>query len=280
VDGISPETYGRYRAGGDFDKVVRNLRCLVRKRGELGGSKPWIVWQFLVFRHNEHEAGRVEGFARGCGADQASLVSPYLPNERGYLWEWMARDPRYQLYPLPADTPPQEELVRARDSAHVKPGAPAVVLHAKRFQPRHLRRPSYLLELLRRARSPRELGFALTRAAQAVAMSGSNSQEPTMEAPQGAERLCKWPWAGLAVNANGSVSPCCSVEDQSDDFGVFHRSGWGSLWNGPHYRTARRHVRRFARGRAWVRTDSEHVCLRCRAIGQADFKFPPHGSYA
>ena len=280
VDGLSPETYSRYRAGGDFDKVLRNLRLLVRRRRELGRQNPWIVWQFLVFRHNEHEAGRVEEFARSCGADQASLVAPYLPNERGYLWEWMARDPRYQLYPLPAEVPPEAELVRARESAHVKPGAPAVVLHARRFQPRQLRRPSYLLGLLRRARSPRDLGFALARAGRIAALCDGTGRGPAPEAPSGRRGLCKWPWAGLAVNPNGSVSPCCSVEDQSDDFGAFSRSGWISLWNGPRYRAARRHVGRYARGQAGVRAASDHVCERCRSIGRADFKFPPHGSYA
>ena len=280
VDGLSPQTYGRYRAGGDFDGVLRNLRYLVRRRTELGRKNPWIIWQFLVFRHNEHEAGRVEEFAHGCGADQASLVAPCLPNERGYLWEWMARDPRYQLYALPAEAPPEEELARARASAHVKPGAPAVVLHAQRFQPRQLRRPSYLLGLLRRARSRESLGFALARAGRIAALCDGGRPFPAAEAPPGPGRLCKWPWAGLVVNPDGSVSPCCSVEDQSDDFGVFSRKGWSSLWNGPRYRAARRHVRRFARGQAGVRPDSDQVCARCRAIGRADFKFPPHGSYA
>ncbi|MCX5796143.1 MAG: radical SAM protein [Elusimicrobia bacterium] len=277
VDGLSPETYGRYRAGGDFEKVLRNLRCLVQKRAELKRKNPWIIWQFLVFRHNEHEAGRVEEFARGCGADQASLVAPYLPNERGYLWEWMSRDARYQLYPLPAEAPPEEELDRARRNAHVKPGAPAVVLHVQRFQPRQLRRASYLLDLLRR--SPQDLGFALGRAARILALPADVGAAPAPDAAPGSRRLCKWPWAGLAINPNGSVSPCCSVEDQSDDFGAFTRRGWSSLWNGSRYRAARRHVRRFAGGRAEVQSGSDHVCERCRSIGNADFKFPPHGSY-
>jgi len=279
VDGLSPETYGRYRAGGDFNRVLGNLRTLIEKRQALGRKNPWIIWQFLVFQHNEHEAGRVEEFARACGADQSSLVAPYLPNERGYLWEWMARDPRYQAYPMPAEAPPPEELIRARECAHVKPGAPSVVLHARRFQARHLRRASYWLEVLRRARRPADLGFALKRSAHLAGRSEGHSPE-RQEAPPGPRTLCKWPWAGLALNPDGSASPCCSVEDQSDDFGVFTREGWRALWNGSRYRAARHHVRRFARGQAGVRTDSDHVCERCRSIGRADFKFPPHGSYS
>ena len=86
--------------------------------------------------------------------------------------------------------------------------------------------------------------------------------------------ICKWPWAGMTVNPNGSVAPCCSVEDQGDDFGSIFAGGFTGLWNGAKYRRSRRHVSRYARGKAPVLPGSEHVCERCTAIGYVNFRFP------
>ncbi len=69
IDGLTPETYSKYRVGGDFNEVIENLRRVVDWKERLQSSSPFIEWQFLVFKHNEYEANRVEQFARGLGAN-------------------------------------------------------------------------------------------------------------------------------------------------------------------------------------------------------------------
>ena len=55
IDGASPETYRIYRVRGDFDAVIGNIeRINVHKRAQ-GSDLPNLVWQFVVFGHNEHE---------------------------------------------------------------------------------------------------------------------------------------------------------------------------------------------------------------------------------
>lgn len=55
IDGASPETYRIYRVRGDFDAVIGNIeRINVHKRAQ-GSDLPHLVWQFVVFGHNEHE---------------------------------------------------------------------------------------------------------------------------------------------------------------------------------------------------------------------------------
>jgi MoaA/NifB/PqqE/SkfB family radical SAM enzyme len=273
IDGLTQETYERYRKGGRLDKVLANLETLARKRRELRSETPRVVWQFLVFRHNEHEAAGVEAFAKARGADQVSLVAPFLPNEPGYLWHWSARDPRYQMYKLPDEKPSQAELARVAADPHAKKTPSALAFHARRFTPGQILGPKALLSSLRGVRGLADARRALTRAAKAAASSRRAGRVPFQNA---AERpICKWPWAGMALNPNGSVSPCCSVEDQNDDFGNVFTHGWAALWNGPRYRRARAHVARTARGRAGPIADSDHVCERCTAIGYANFRFPP-----
>lgn len=56
IDGCSQETYAQYRVGGNFDAVWRNALRLIELRREAGLPLADIVWQFVVFPHNEHEA--------------------------------------------------------------------------------------------------------------------------------------------------------------------------------------------------------------------------------
>jgi MoaA/NifB/PqqE/SkfB family radical SAM enzyme len=276
IDGISPETYGRYRSKGKFERVLANLEILVRKRQALGRKNPWIVWQFLVFRHNDHEVSQVDEFARARGVDQVSLVAPFLPNEPGYLWEWMSRNPKFQLYPLPAQVPGEEEILRARNCTHLKKIDSSVAFHVRRFRPGQLLGWGALWAMLRGISSYGDLKFFLERL-RGLAMPRPGGPGAASARPHDGGRICKWPWAGLALNPDGSASACCSVEDEADDFGNVFRDGLKGLWNGVHWRAARRHVRRFQLGHTAVRLDSDHVCERCSAIGGSDFRFPTEG---
>ena len=283
IDGASAETYGRYRAGGDFDRVLSNVRTLVRRRRELGRSSPWIVWQFLVFRHNEHERPQAAKIARELEVDQVSFVAPSIPNEPGFLWEWMALNPEYQMYPAPAAAPGDEEKRRARLSAQARKMTSMEPYYARRFGATSLLSWAYLQRFLMMAAQEGEWGWLFERLAKILAYSwrtrSGSGAVPYRSAEGDRRSVCKWPWAGMAVNPNGSVSPCCSVEEERDDFGNVFKQGFSSLWNGRLYRDSRRHVKRFVKRRIGVVPESEHVCRRCTAIGVANFKFPNHSPY-
>jgi len=75
IDGLSRETYARYRVGGDFEEVINNLKRVVDWKNRLKSPFPFIEWQFLVFKHNLHEVGRVKEFARNLGADGVYIRS-------------------------------------------------------------------------------------------------------------------------------------------------------------------------------------------------------------
>ena len=55
IDGASPETYGLYRRGGDFRRVIDNLERLNYFKKRYRSETPHLHWQFVVFGHNEHE---------------------------------------------------------------------------------------------------------------------------------------------------------------------------------------------------------------------------------
>ncbi len=55
LDGASQETYGQYRRGGDFNRVIENIRLLVGTKKRLGVTNPAMTWKFIVNRYNERE---------------------------------------------------------------------------------------------------------------------------------------------------------------------------------------------------------------------------------
>ncbi|MFL5386223.1 MAG: SPASM domain-containing protein [Longimicrobiaceae bacterium] len=70
VDGMTQESYGRTRVGGRIALVLGNLERLMRRRAELGRSRPRVEVQYLKYQHNLAElpvAYRVFG---DLGVDQ------------------------------------------------------------------------------------------------------------------------------------------------------------------------------------------------------------------
>ena len=70
IDGASQQTYEKYRKGGDFKLAISNLKAISEKRRELGRKKPYLRWQFLVFRHNQHELKTAIKIAKEIGVDR------------------------------------------------------------------------------------------------------------------------------------------------------------------------------------------------------------------
>lgn len=68
-DGASPETYSKYRVGGDFDRVISNAAQLVEAKKKLNNHYTRLILLFHVFKHNEHEVEKMKEVARGLGVE-------------------------------------------------------------------------------------------------------------------------------------------------------------------------------------------------------------------
>jgi len=188
IDGITPQTYSRYRAGGDFNKVIQNLKTLLKKKKELRRLNPYISWQFLVFRHNEHEVEEVKKIGKDLGVDHIGITNAFI-GDKG----WIPLNKDYSNYN-------REDIEEDITSDHFK----------------------------------------------------------TVE-----NNMCNWPWEAIVINPNGSISPCCSVEDEKDDFGnVFSRS-FSEIWNNKKYRTARGYIK----DKKMMQSSDGNICVNCRHLG-------------
>jgi MoaA/NifB/PqqE/SkfB family radical SAM enzyme len=64
IDGASPETYSIYRVRGDFTQVIANIKAINAFKKQYRSPFPRLVWQFVVFGHNEHELPAAREMAR------------------------------------------------------------------------------------------------------------------------------------------------------------------------------------------------------------------------
>ncbi len=78
IDGTTQDTYGKYRLGGKLDKVLEGTKNLVTAKKELKSSTPHIIWQFIVFKHNEHQLEEVKQLAKEYQVDELAIKSAQI----------------------------------------------------------------------------------------------------------------------------------------------------------------------------------------------------------
>lgn len=91
IDGLCQSTYAKYRRKGNFDMVMQNLKGLADCKRKYKIRKPDLIWQFLVFQHNEHEVPSVQEFALSKGADRVTVSGAYVYHE-----DWVPALEEYQ----------------------------------------------------------------------------------------------------------------------------------------------------------------------------------------
>ena len=79
MDGISQETYERYRQGGKLESVLNGIRTIVERKRVLNSKTPLINIRFIMMKHNEHEIPKLKDLARSLGVDALTLktLNPY-----------------------------------------------------------------------------------------------------------------------------------------------------------------------------------------------------------
>ena len=171
IDGVSQETYGRFRKGGDYEQVIDNLKLLMGMRDRLKSRLPLIDWYFLVMKHNEHEIPDVIENARRLKVDLLHF-----------------------------------EKVIPVDTFH----------HAE-------------LSFLKNKSDPIAIQWLPTNKAL--------RHDPSR--PYLYSAHCPWLWRYTVINYDGSVAPCCYVDNQDTDLGNILENNFGEIWNSEAFRASR-----------------------------------------
>ncbi len=82
IDGVTPETYEIYRVGGDYNRVVDNIKKINKYKKLYNSEFPKLIWQFIIFGHNEHEIELAKEKAKELRMDivfKENLTPKYSP---------------------------------------------------------------------------------------------------------------------------------------------------------------------------------------------------------
>ncbi len=119
VDGVSQESYERFRVNGKLELALEGIRRVVAEKKWLKSPTPLVNLRFVVMKHNEHEIPELDGFARSLGVDLLTLrrfrdwfgAEEYVATETGHQLpstsdgagaQRLARNPCKHLWNCPA----------------------------------------------------------------------------------------------------------------------------------------------------------------------------------
>lgn len=95
IDGASQAGYETYRVGGRFEDALAGMRRVVEAREEHGRG-PFVEWQYLVHRGNEHEMDEARRQARRLGVYLRFAPIGGMGPDPAEQQRWAPRDPRYR----------------------------------------------------------------------------------------------------------------------------------------------------------------------------------------
>jgi|SRR5690348_998382 len=70
IDGTTQDVYQQYRVGGNLNKVIEGAKNIVKWKKELKSKTPFVFFQFLVVKPNEHQIEEIKQLAKSIGVDE------------------------------------------------------------------------------------------------------------------------------------------------------------------------------------------------------------------
>lgn len=97
IDGTDQDSYARYRIGGNLNKVLEGTRQMMEAKRRLKSSTPIVEWQFIAFKHNEHQLAEIQQLAKTYQIDKLSIKTAQIYDFET-ADEWLPQDPNLSRY--------------------------------------------------------------------------------------------------------------------------------------------------------------------------------------
>lgn len=99
VDGLDEESYQNYRVGGTFEQADRGLRSLIRRKKERGLKKPFVEFQFIVMKQNEHQIDEVKEYCKEVGVNKLVFKTMQISSYENAV-KYLPANKKYRRYTL------------------------------------------------------------------------------------------------------------------------------------------------------------------------------------
>jgi radical SAM protein with 4Fe4S-binding SPASM domain len=99
IDGTSQDVYQQYRVGGKLSKVIEGAKNIVKWKKALNSKTPFVFFQFLVVKPNEHQIEEVKQLGKEVGVDDVWLKTAQVydyENDPNHLIPSIEKYSRYK----------------------------------------------------------------------------------------------------------------------------------------------------------------------------------------
>lgn len=97
LDGAEQETYQKYRIGGNIDKVWKGIENVVKYKKKHKSKTPFIMLQFIVFKHNEHEIEKIKVIGKKLGIDKVAIKTAQIYDYENQT-DFIPKNEKYSRY--------------------------------------------------------------------------------------------------------------------------------------------------------------------------------------
>lgn len=98
IDGTTQDVYKQYRVGGTLEKVIQGARNIVQAKKEAKSNKPFVVFQFLVVKPNEHQLEEVKQLAKEVGVDDVWFKTAQVYDYQNDPHQLIPTNEKYSRY--------------------------------------------------------------------------------------------------------------------------------------------------------------------------------------
>ncbi|MFZ2322910.1 MAG: radical SAM/SPASM domain-containing protein [Ignavibacteriaceae bacterium] len=99
VDGLDEESYQKYRVGGTFEQADKGLRLLIKRKKGLKKKNPFVEFQFIVMKQNEHQLDDVKKYCKDAGVDKLVFKTMQISSYENAL-KFLPDNAKYRRYLL------------------------------------------------------------------------------------------------------------------------------------------------------------------------------------
>lgn len=99
IDGITQDSYEKYRTGGDLATVLKGLENLVEAKKASNAKHLSIIWQMIAFKSNEHEIEQAQRLAAEIGVDEFRIKTAQVYDQAD-MFDLIPDQDQYSRYVL------------------------------------------------------------------------------------------------------------------------------------------------------------------------------------
>lgn len=265
VDGVTQETYKQIRVRGDLDRVVDNVRNLIKKRQERGQLEPAVLMRIIQMPQTQHEVDSfLEQWRKNLGPQDGVAVNPYT-SWAGLMEDEEGEDGKEAMTATASaavTTPAAVAARRASASNEPPPVAPteagtatATVSNGETAVETPNGSPVIPL-----ATAPSQPPVESPPAAETTPSSNGaevESSVPTGIPGTGHRGPCRMLWKNFTVLYDGRVTACCMDAEGELIIGDVRKNSIKEIWHGKQITR----LRQMHKDGDWKKIP---ICARCK----------------